>query len=152
MQKEEQEKRLIKQRQQDIRMFQQELLASADRPAGSNPKICLVGRDDEVLQRYGQASARLVVFSFSGNAHPLRTSLSGKFSYIPILLDEVRKKLEPMPCNAGHEMRDTMDPYYHRGRCNLCKRWEAPVRSSMLTHRAHRASMLCQMFKHASAA
>eukprot|EP00961_Rhodomonas_salina_P112319 1511659-Rhodomonas_salina.1 len=102
-------------------MYQQELLTSSQRPTGSNPKIFVPGRDDTLLQRFLGASqqppGRLVVFSFAGNSHPLRTSLSGRFSYAPILLDNVRKDLDPFRCNEGH----SMDPWDGRGRCHVCK-------------------------------
>jgi hypothetical protein len=126
-QREELARRTAQQADLDIKLFREELQASARRKGGSNPRIYLSTADDSVLTLYSSTAQRLVVFSFTSTQLPLRASVRGKSKYVPVLIDEVRKNLQAPKCNNGHTLSGTMGTRW--GRCGVCdsfsdsKRW-----------------------------
>ena len=127
-QREELARRTAQQADLDVKLFREELQASARRKGGSNPRIYLSPADDAALKLYGGSCSgapqlrRLVVFSFESNSTPLRTSVSGKSKYVPVLIDDVRKNLLAPKCKNGHVC--TGDKNRRRwGSCDLCDRY-----------------------------
>ena len=100
-QRDELARRSVQQADLDIKLYREELQASARRRGGSNPRIYLSPGDDSMLQRFASHMRRLVVFSFTAASLPLRTSVTGKNRYLPVLIDDVRKNLQGPRCKNG---------------------------------------------------
>jgi hypothetical protein len=75
----EQTRRAAQHAEADLRLYREELQASARRPGGSNPAIYLRPVHSAVLDEYSSGVVdrlqRLVIFSFVANRHPLRTQV-----------------------------------------------------------------------------
>ena len=125
-QREELARRTAQQADLDIKLYQEELQASAARKGGSNPRIYLAPKDEAILRQYSAETQRLVAFSFSANLFPLRTSVSGKSRFLPVLIDEVRKNLQALKCKNGHLLTSGRTRW---GRCGLCDRGYAESKS-----------------------
>jgi len=100
-QRDEVVRRSVQQADLDLKLYREELQASARRRGGSNPRIFLAPGDDAVLRRFAPNVERLVVFSFTSALLPLRTNVSGKSRYLPVLIDDVRKNLQGPKCKNG---------------------------------------------------
>ena len=107
-QRDELARRSVQQADLDIKLYREELQASARRRGGSNPRIYLSPGDDSILQRFALHARRLVVFSFTAASLPLRTSVTGKNRYLPVLIDDVRKNLQGPRCKNGKPYRGAM--------------------------------------------
>ena len=140
-QRQELARRSAQQADMDIKLFREELQASARRKGGSNPRIYLMSSlaDEQVLKAYGggngAALRRMVVFSFESNSTPLRTSVSGRSKYVPVLIDDVRKNLLAPKCKNGHMCSGLGGVRGRRwGSCALCDRYTEAKKSCRICY------------------
>mmetsp|Transcript_74196 Transcript_74196/g.197960 ORF Transcript_74196/g.197960 Transcript_74196/m.197960 type:complete len:3050 (-) Transcript_74196:601-9750(-) len=145
----EQARRAAQQAAMDLRVYREELQASARRAGGSNPRICRLDTDPESVAEYSPQSVmgsppfgsssgsiseheakpnRLVVFSFFSNRHPLRVQVSGKSKYVPVFIDEVRRGLASPRCALGHELKKQSN----WTQCQTCSKYGPTARSCMI--------------------
>lgn len=80
------------------------------------------------------AFGRMVVFSFESNSTPLRTSLSGKSKYVPVLIDDVRKNLLSPKCKNGHVCTGAKIGGRRWGSCALCDRYAEAKKSCRICY------------------
>ncbi len=109
----------------DVKVFEEELLASKSRKGGANPLVKPIDGSD--------AAAEAVVetdFKFSTNQYPLRLAPTGKNSFFPIFVGTAASRPSPpMTCPKKHPLGQANYSWVSCSNCKTrgihwyCQRW-----------------------------
>eukprot|EP00457_Paulinella_chromatophora_P000666 gb/GEZN01000666.1/.p1 GENE.gb/GEZN01000666.1/~~gb/GEZN01000666.1/.p1 ORF type:complete len:1255 (+),score=253.94 gb/GEZN01000666.1/:412-3765(+) len=118
LQRQERARRTAYETALDMKLFQEELRACANRPGGANPLVC--------TSYFGQGSSSArqvpsVIFRFTDKQVPLRLNAKGLLSFPKLhaarFADAKKGKTNPLTCSKGHAMVPFQAPYMM---CNMC--------------------------------
>ena len=107
----------------DMKVFEEELEASKQRIGGANPVLttAIVGIADATLDSsVVEASTTLTNFKFYSNQLPLRCSISGKSSFLPIFCGTAADRpVKVLGCPKKHALSSYS---YYWQTCTICKK------------------------------